>query len=107
MPFVTRDSLERALKRLHGTADHLLKVWLALKQMGMAQGVPVEVTTASPTPALERLFSYGHPEGDFFVPFAHTRRFKTMKSDAARSIIQTTLRRWRDSGSVVTVDPTS
>src|SRR5438105_2040484 len=102
MPFVTRDALARALSKLHGTADHLLKVWFALKQMGMSARTPVEITTSSPTTALQRLFSYGAPEGEFFIPFAHTRRFATMKSDAARSIIQTTLRRWRDSGSVVT-----
>lgn len=107
MPFVTRESLEGALASLWGTANHLLKVWLTLKLMGMRDGSPaVQITTVSPTSSLERLFSYGHPDNDYFVPFSHTLRFSTMKHDAARSIIQTTIRRWKDSGSVVTCDPT-
>src|SRR5690242_2030904 len=106
MPYITANSLRTALGRLHGTADHMLKIWLALKQMGMAVGSPVEVTTSSPTPSLQRLFSYGHPQGMFFIPFAHTDRFKTMAHDASRSIIQTNIRRWLTSGSVVQVDPT-
>ncbi len=107
MAYFDKNSLENSLERLHGTAHHLLKIWFALKQMGMREDHAVEVTTSSPTPALKRLFSYGDPEGKFFVPFAHTSRFKTMKGDAARSIIQTTIQRWFSSGSVVEVDPTN
>ena len=74
--------------------------------MGLAVGAsPVLVDTSNSQPSLERLFSYGHPEGDFFVPFAHTARFLPMKHDAARSIIQTTVQRWASSGSVVTCNP--
>jgi len=107
MAYIDAKTLDRAVRQLHGSAHHLLKIWLTLKQMGMIPGTPVEITTSSPTPALTRLFSYGDPDGKFFIPFAHTERFKTMKGDAARSIIQTTIQRWHASGSVVEVDPTS
>lgn len=109
MPFVDGESLSTALERLHGTADHMLKVWLTLKQAGMAEGKPVSVTTTAPVivGALQRLFAYGEPSGRLFVPFAHTKRFKTIKHDASRSIIQTTVRRWLSSQSVVGVDPTA
>lgn len=91
---------------MFGTADHMLKIWFCLKQMGMTREQPVKVDTSSPTDSLKKLFAYGDPEGNFLVPFAHTDRFLTMKSDAARSIIQTNIVRWVESGSVVNVDPT-
>ena len=106
MFYFDEKSLRVAVKKLHGTAHHFLKIWLTLKQMGLSEDRIVEVTTATPTPALQRLFSCGDPEGRFFVPFAHTERYKTMKGDAARSIIQTTIRRWYSGGSVVECDPT-
>lgn len=106
MAFVTEQSLREALHKLHGSADHMLKIWFTLKQMGMTAGRSMTITTSSPTPALQRLFNYGDPDDKFFVPFAHTERYKTMQHDAARSIIQTTIRRWYSSRSVVQVDPT-
>ena len=107
MPFLSGTSLQAALDQLWGTADHMLKIWLTVKRMGMVTGGPgIKVDTSNPTPALKRLFSFGDPDGSFFVPFAHTERFATMKSDAARSIIQTNVKRWEDSGSVVTINPT-
>lgn len=105
MPHTTLDSFAEGLQRLKGTADHFLKIWLTLKQMGMTEQNPVYVTTSSPNQALKRLYDYNHPDGELYVPFAHTRRFLTMRADAGRSIVQTTLRRWQASGSVVTVDP--
>ncbi len=107
MPYFTANAVRTSMEKLHATADHMLKIWFTLKQMGMAPGVPVEITTSSPTPALQRLFSYGHPDGDFFIPFAHTKRFLTMDAEAGRSIIQTNIRRWLTSGSVVGNDPTT
>ena len=105
--FVTSETLRSALGQLWGTADHMLKIWFVLKEMGLGDGrPPVRVTTASPTNALSRLFSFGADDGSFFVPFAHTDRFATMKPDAARSIVQTNVKRWQDSGSVVGTDPT-
>jgi 5-methylcytosine-specific restriction protein B len=106
MPYVTAKSLTAALQRLRATANHLLVIWFTLKQMGMTVGNPVSVTTMSPTEALYRLFYYGDKD-HLYVPFGHTKRFMTMRSDAARSIVQTNIRRWLSSGSVVTVDPTS
>lgn len=103
--YIAATSISHAIERLHGTAHHLLKIWLTLKQMGMASGSPVLVNTSSPTPALQELFSFGHKEGDFFVPFAHTVRFKTMQHDAARSVIQTNCRNWKN-GTIVSCDPT-
>jgi 5-methylcytosine-specific restriction enzyme B len=106
MAFITARSLAEAIGQLKGTADYMLKIWLCLKQMGMSDGKAVEIDTASPEWALKRLFGYGDPSGEFFVPFAHTVRFQTMKGDAARSVIQTNVKRWEASGSVVGVDPT-
>jgi hypothetical protein len=105
--YIEASSLQGAIERLYGTANHLLKIWFTLKQMGMAEGAPpVLVTTSSPNDALVRLFSFGNPEKALFVPFAHTPRFLKMEGDAGRSIIQTSIQRWKSSGSVVTCDPT-
>jgi len=105
--FVNGPTLRLALERMFGTAGHLLKIWLTLKHMGLSPGAaPVEVDTSNSTPSLQRLFSCGAPDGSFYIPFAHTPRYLTMKHDASRSIVQTTIQRWATSGSVVTCDPT-
>jgi len=105
--YVNEATLRSSVRQLFGTAGHLLKIWFVLKEMGLTtQGDFVDLDTSNSTPALETLFSYGSPSRDFYVPFAHTKRFLTMKHDASRSIIQTTVKRWEDSGSVVTCDPT-
>lgn len=104
---MTQESLQEALEQLQGTAGHLLKIFLTLKHMGLtAGGQPVTIDTANSTPSLVRLFACGDNEGRLFVPFAHTKRYATMMSDASRSIVQTTIQRWATSGSVVTCDPT-
>lgn len=105
MPYITRQSLSTAIDRLKGTSSYMLRIWLTLKQMGLRPDHPVSIDTSNSTPALQRLFSYGHPEQDLYVPFAHTTRYLTMKHDAARSIIQTNINRWAVSDSVVTVSP--
>lgn len=105
--YIDEQTLKIALGSLRGTAGHLLKIWLVLKHMGMTEGgEDVEIDTGNTTPSLKRLFSFGSETGDFFIPFAHTRRYLTMKSDASRSVIQTNIRRWASSGSVVSCDPT-
>lgn len=105
--YIDETTLRSAVTQLFGTAGHLLKIWFVLKKMGMdARGGHVDLDTANSTQALKDLFAFGAPDGIFFVPFAHTKRFLTMKHDASRSIIQTTVKRWEDSGSVVTCDPT-
>ena len=105
--YVDEESLTCALRYLNGTADHMLKIWLTLKHMGLAVGArPVEVDTTNSTPSLQRLFSYGASDDGFFVPFAHTARYARMQHDAARSIIQTNVRRWEASQSLVQYDPT-
>lgn len=105
--FTDKTSLENALKMLYGTAGHLLKIWFALKHMGLGKNENgVEIDTTNSTPSLKRLFSCGADDGRFYIPFAHTPRYLTMKYDASRSIIQTTIQRWASSGSVVTCDPT-
>jgi 5-methylcytosine-specific restriction enzyme B len=106
MPYISSATLTTALGRLWATADHMLKIWFTLKQMGMTAEQPVSVTTSSPNDALHRLFFYGNNER-LCVPFAHTSRFYTMDTEAGRSIIQTTIRRWIASGSVVGVNPTA
>ena len=105
--FVNKKTVDRALKNMYGTAGHLLKIWFTLKHMGLSpDSAPVEIDTSNSTPSLQRLFSCGAPDGRFYIPFAHTRRYLTTKHDASRSIIQTTIQRWATSGSVVTCDPT-
>ena len=105
--YVDEETLTRALGSLNGTADHMLKIWLALKHMGLSVGMPpIEIDTSNSTPALQRLFSYGASDGSFFIPFSHTARYSRMQHDAARSIIQTNVRRWEASRSVVQYDPT-
>jgi 5-methylcytosine-specific restriction protein B len=105
--YVDKKTVTIALQQMYGTAGHLLKLWFTLKYMGLGvDSEPVVVDTSNSTPALKRLFSFGAPDGRFYIPFAHTPRYLTMKHDAARSIIQTTIQRWASSGSVVTCDPT-
>jgi hypothetical protein len=38
MPFVTAQSLRRAITSVWAIADHMLKTWLSLKEAGMRQG---------------------------------------------------------------------
>jgi len=104
--YLSIDTIRTAIDNLRGTANHLIKIWFVLKAMGMDTDTPVMVDTANSTPALKRLFACGAPDGSFFIPFSHTPRFAFMKSDASRSIIQTTIQRWATSASVVTCDPT-
>lgn len=72
--------------------------------MGLAPKSPVEVTTATPNDALDRLFGFGDSDGRFFVPFAHSKRFALMAPDAGRSIVQSTIKKWRD-GTITGTDP--
>jgi 5-methylcytosine-specific restriction protein B len=105
--YVSATSLREALRHLYGSAGHLLKIWFALKKMGFREGGSgISIDTSNSTPSLKRLFAYGAPDNGFYVPFAHTPRYLTMKHDAARAIIQTNVQRWATSGSVVTCDPT-
>lgn len=105
--FTNAETLKLALQKMYGTAGHFLKIWFTLKHMGLSTDAPpVEVDTANSTPSLQRLFSYGAPDNSFYIPFAHKPRYLTMERDASRSIIQTTIKRWASSGSVVTCDPT-
>lgn len=103
--YLSIDTIKTAIDDLRGTANHLIKIWFVLKAMGMDTYTPVAIDTANSTPALKMLFSCGAPDGSFFIPFSHTPRFAFMKSDASRSIIQTTIQRWGTSASVVTCDP--
>ena len=106
--YVDEKTLASAIEQLFGTAGHLFKIWLTLKQMGLAPGnPPVEIDTSNSDQALKVLFGCGDPDGRFFVPFSHTKRYQSMDLEAPRSIIQTNIQRWASSGSVVTCDPTS
>jgi 5-methylcytosine-specific restriction protein B len=105
--YLDKATLQSALNDLRGTADHLLKIWLTLKHMGLEAGSAVSIDTANSTPSLKELFDFGDRDGRFYIPFAHTKRYLTMAQDASRSIIQTNIRRWATSRSVVTVDPTN
>lgn len=105
--YFTKATVQRAVRDMRGTANHMLKIWFVLKAMGLTKTHSVTIDTSNSTPYLQKLFKSGNTDGSFFVPFAHTERFAKMKSDAARSIIQTNIQRWASSGSVVTVDPTS
>lgn len=105
--YFTEQTIKSAVRDMRGAADHMLKIWFVLKSMGLTRSNAVTIDTSNSTPYLKKLFRSGNSDGSFFVPFAHTERFAKMKSDAARSIIQTNIQRWASSGSVVTVDPTS
>lgn len=94
--FLTPDSIKTALERLFGNADHMIKIWFTLKQMGLTDQQSVLITTGNSQEALTRLFSFGHPKGRFLVPFAHTTRFIDMGDEASRSIIQTTINQWAE-----------
>ena len=105
--YLAEQTLDEAMNRMLGSAGHLLKIWLVLKHMGLREGAPpIEIDTANSTDSLKRLFYGGDPEGRFYIPFAYTKRYLSMASDASRSIIQTNIQRWASSGSVVTCDPT-
>ena len=103
--YLSSATVQQAITALRGTANHLLKIWFVLKAMGMTESNPVFIDTGNSTPYLKKLFSCGAPDGKFYVPFSHTKRFAFMQSDASRSIIQTTIQRWVTSASVVTCDP--
>lgn len=106
--YIDEQTLSNAIKSVFGTAGHLIKIWFVLKHMGLGENPEgVEIDTSNSKSSLVRLFSCGDVDGRYFIPFAHTTRYMTMKHDAARSIIQTTIQRWSSSGSVVTCDPTS
>lgn len=105
--YIAKNTIKEAIYGVRGTANHLLKIWLVLKHMGLDNHTTVSVDTGNSTSYLKRLFGCGAPDGSFYVPFSHTSRFAFMKNDASRSIIQTTLQRWATSGSVVTCDPSS
>lgn len=105
--FIDHTTLNQAIDRLFGTAGHLLKIWFVLKLMGLEdRGNTLTIDTSNSTEHLKRLFDGGDPDGRFYIPFAHTPRYLSMAPDASRSIIQTTIKRWASSGSVVTCDPT-
>ena len=89
MPYITEDSLRVSLGKVHGTADHMLKIWLVLKQMGMANDQSVEIDTRSPTRALQRLFSYGDPER---IPGAASERYVRSSGSLATRTTSTRVR---------------
>lgn len=105
--YISKAKIKEAVLNIRGSANHLLKIWMVLKVMGLSDQSSVAIDTGNSTPYLKRLFGCGAPDGSFYVPFSHTSRFAFMKSDASRSIIQTTLQRWATSGSVVTCDPSA
>lgn len=105
--YIAKQTIQEAIYGIRGTANHLLKIWFVLKLMGLDDHTSVSIDTGNSTPALKRLFGCGASDGSLYVPFSHTKRFAFMRSDASRSIIQTTLQRWATSGSVVTCDPSA
>jgi 5-methylcytosine-specific restriction protein B len=96
--FVSADALKHALVSLRGTADAMLKVWLTLKQMGFGRQQSVLVDTSNPQDSLRKLFSYGSSDStrEFFVPFAPSRSDLTMGREAARTGIQTNIKKFHD-----------
>jgi hypothetical protein len=94
--FIDGETLRRAISQLKGTAGPFLPIWLALKQMGLAELLPVDIDTQNSTDALNRLFSFGDGGGRFYFPMAHTKRFLTRNADASRSVVQTNVRQWFD-----------
>ena len=105
--FIDQNTIQAALNDLSGTADHMVKIWFVLKAMGMTKTNSVLVNTANSTPQLRELFHSGSSEGSFCVPFVDvSSKWRFMKIDASRSIIQTNIKKWMD-GTVSGSDPTS
>lgn len=94
--FVDGNTLGRAISQLKGTAGPFFPNWLVLKQMGFTEQKSVDIDTQNSTDALKRLFAFGSPDGRFYFPMAHTKRFLTRASDSSRSVVQTNIRQWYD-----------
>ena len=102
--YIDKETLSRAVASLRGTAGVYFLNWLVYKQMGLQVGNPIEIDTSNSKDALERLFSYGSPEGRLYYPVAPSPRFLTYASDASRSVVQTNTRQWLDNTG--TINPT-
>ena len=96
--YLDRGSISSAVKNLRGTADAMLKVWLTLKQKGLTEEQSVTINTTNSEAELARLFDYFAADRakKFFVPFAKTRSELTLAHDAARSHIQTNIKKFLD-----------
>lgn len=94
--FVDANTLRRAIALLKGTAGPFFPNWLVLKQMGFTEQKSVDIDTQNSTDALKRLFAFGSPDGRFYFPMAHTKRYLTRAPDSSRSVVQTNIRQWYD-----------
>lgn len=105
--FLDKKTIEKALQALEGTADHMIKIWFVLKAMGLTTKNSVFVDTSNSSDQLKLLFHSGSPDGQFCVPFvAAQKKYRFMKGDASRSIVQTNVKKWMD-GTVSSSDPRS
>lgn len=98
--FIDKPTLTLALEQLPGTAGTLFRIWMTLKHMGLSKEQSVAITTSNSESSLVRLFACGHPEGKFYTPYVSQPSDRYMHSEAARSIIQTTVRQWFDGSGV-------
>lgn len=92
--YVDEPTLSRAVQQLKGSAGPFFLNWVTLKHMGLTESSSVEIDTSNSTPHLQRLFEFGDPDNDYFIPFAHTVRYSRYKAHAARSVVQTNIRQW-------------
>lgn len=105
--YISKDTLKQAMHDLQGKADHMIKIWLVLKQMGLTPANSVYINTKNSTNALKTLFRSGSPDGRFCIPFVSpSSKYRFLQPDASRSIIQTNIKKWKD-GTVSGSDPTS
>ena len=103
--FLDKKTIEKSLHALQGTADHMIKIWLVLKAMGLTKKDSGGVDTSNSSTQLTTLFHSGSPEGQFCVPFVSAEsKYRFMKRDDSRSIIQTNVKKWMD-GTVSGSDP--
>ena len=102
--YISKETIKQAMIDLQNKANHMIKIWFVLKAMGLGKNNPVTIDTKNSESSLKRLFHSGSSNGEFFVPF-ETNQKKLMKADAARSIIQTNVKKWMDK-TVSSIDPT-
>ena len=67
--YISKDTLKQAMQDLQGKADHMIKIWLVLKQMGLTPTNSVYIDTKNSSSALKTLFRSGSSDGRFCIPF--------------------------------------
>lgn len=54
--YISKAKIKEAVLNIRGSANHLLKIWMVLKVMGLSDQSSVAIDTGNSTPYLKRLF---------------------------------------------------